>query len=164
MRGNPKLYEILENLNIEYGYMEHPEAPTIEIARQYWDNDKAVHCKNIFFRNHKGNKHYLVIIEHQQRLDIADLEKRLKQGKLTFASEKRLDKYLGVKPGSVTPYGLINDTEKHVVVFIDENLANVDRISFHPCVNTASISTSWNDFIKFLNHCGNTYHLLKLYD
>lgn len=164
MRGNPKLYEILDNLNIEYGYMEHPEAPTIEIARQYWKNDKAVHCKNIFFRNHKGNKHYLVIIEHQQRLDIADLEKRLKQGKLTFASEKRLNKYLGVKPGSVTPYGLINDTEKHVVVFIDENLANVDRISFHPCVNTASISTSWNDFIKFLNHSGNTYHLLKLYD
>ncbi|MGI6320805.1 MAG: YbaK/EbsC family protein [Bacteroidales bacterium] len=117
MNGDPKLYKILEEWQIPFEYMEHPPAPTIEIAMQYWEGHDATHCKNIFFRNHKGNRHYLVIIDCHQTLSISDLEKRLKQGKLTFASEKRLQKYLNLTPGSVTPLGLINDTENHVYVF-----------------------------------------------
>ena len=76
----------------------------IEIAKEFWTDLDAKHCKNIFFRNHKGNKHYLVILEHTHALAIKDLEQRLKQGKLSFASEKRLLKFLGLTPGSVTPF------------------------------------------------------------
>ena len=65
-----------------------------------------------------------------RQLNIKDLEKRLKQGKLTFASDQRLKKYLGVEPGSVSPFGLINDTEKHVHLFIDEKLNEFDRLHF----------------------------------
>jgi Ala-tRNA(Pro) deacylase len=75
-----------------------------------------------FLRNHKGNKHYLVIFECNHELSIHDLEKQLKQGKLTFASAQRLMNYLGVEAGSISPFALINDKEKHVHVFIDENL------------------------------------------
>ncbi|HOK99062.1 MAG TPA: YbaK/EbsC family protein, partial [Bacteroidales bacterium] len=121
------------------------------------------HCKNLFFRNHKGNQHYLVVFDHCHDLRIHELERRLKQGKLSFASEARMEKYLGVKPGSVSPLALINDTEKHVHVFLDENLQHATKISFHPNVNTASIVISFSDFIKFLNFVGNKWEFTNLY-
>ncbi|MEZ5081938.1 MAG: prolyl-tRNA synthetase associated domain-containing protein [Bacteroidales bacterium] len=164
MNGQPELYKILEELNIPFEYYEHPPAPTIEEAIKYWKDLKATHCKNIFFRNHKGNRHYLVILEHTQDLDIHDLEKRLKQGKLSFASPKRMMKYLGVTPGSVTPFGLINDKENHVHLFLDENLKKSTTISFHPCINTASLVISFEDFEKFLSFSGNSHEYLKLYE
>lgn len=163
MNGDPKLYEILKQLNIPYRYLEHPPAPTIEIARTYWKDLESAHCKNIFFRNHKGNRHYLVILEHMQDLDIHDLEKRLKQGKLSFASDERLKKYLGLTPGSVSPFGLINDHEKHVHLFIDRNLQTSGTISFHPCINTASLVITTDDFIRFLDWTGNTWEFTELY-
>ena len=164
MNGDPRLYNILRELNIPFDYYEHPPAPTIEEARKYWKDIEAMHCKNLFFRNHKGNRHYLVILEHLNDLSIHDLEKRLKQGKLTFASDQRMERYLGVTPGSVTPFGLINDAEKHVHVFLDENLKRSSKISFHPCINTASLVISYTDFQRFLDWTGNGYEYLKLYD
>ncbi|MBS4014803.1 MAG: prolyl-tRNA synthetase associated domain-containing protein [Bacteroidetes bacterium] len=164
MNGDPKLYKQLNELNIKFEYHEHPAAPTVEIASQYWKDLDATHCKNLFFRNHKGNKHYLVIIEHRQVLDIRNLELKLKQGKLSFASPERMKKYLGVYPGSVTPLGLINDIDSHVHLFLDDNLKNSDRISFHPNENTASLVINYSDFIKFLDARGNKYEYVKLYD
>lgn len=164
MLGPQRLYEILARLGISFDYYEHPAAPTIEEAIKYWKDIEATHCKNIFFRNHKGNRHYLVILEHSRDLGIRDLEKRLKQGKLTFASPERLSKYLGVEPGSVTPFGLINDSTHHVHVFLDEQLRSADRISFHPCVNTASLVLAFDGFEKFLAWTGNTFEYLALYD
>jgi len=165
MNGDPLLYRKLEELGIPCEYHEHPPAPTIDIAVQYWkDIAGTTHCKNLFFRNHKGNQHYLVIFDHRQTLSIHDLEKRLRQGKLSFASEQRMDKYLGLKPGSVTPFGLIHDKEQHVHLFLDENLKNLPKISFHPNDNTASLVISFTDFIKFLDAMGNAYEFLTLYD
>ena len=164
MNGQPELYKVLAELNIPFEYFEHPPAPTIKEAKKYWKDLVATHCKNIFFRNHKGNKHYLVILEHTQALDIHDLEKRLKQGKLSFASPKRMLKYLGVTPGSVTPFGLINDQENHVHIFLDENLKKAESISFHPNINTASLVISFQDFERFLARIGNSYEYLKLYN
>jgi Ala-tRNA(Pro) deacylase len=164
MNGHPALYLLLETLEIPYDYYAHPAAPTIEEAINYWQDLDATHCKNLFFRNHKGNRHYLVILEHRQELNIRDLEQRLKQGKLSFASAERMMKYLGVTPGSVTPLGLIHDTEKHVHVFLDEKLRDSRTISFHPCINTASLVIPYDDFIKFLNHQGNSYEYINMYD
>ena len=163
MNGQPELYKTLEELNISFEYYEHPPVPTIEEAKKYWVDLNATHCKNIFFRNHKGNRHYLVILEHTQALNIHDLEKRLKQGKLSFASEKRMVKHLGLKPGSVSPFGLINDKEKHVYIFLDKNLRNSDKISFHPNINTASLIINFKDFERFLELSGNSYEFLELY-
>lgn len=164
MNGQKELYAILDDLDIPFEYFEHPPAPTIEEAKKYWKDLVATHCKNLFFRNHKGNKHYLVILEHTRELDIHDLEKRLKQGKLSFASPERMQKYLGITPGSVSPFGLINDKEDHVHVFLDEKLQNSLRISFHPNNNTASLIVTFTDFIKFLNWTQNSYEFIRLYD
>ncbi len=164
MRGQVELYELFEQLSIQFEYHEHPPLDTIEDAIIHWKDYNSGRCKNIFFRNHKGDRHYLVILEHLRYLNIHDLEKRLKQGKLTFASDKRLMKYLGLEPGSVSPFGLINDKTKHVHLFIDEKLKESDRLAFHPNINTASLVISRSDFLKFLKYTGNTYEFIKLYD
>lgn len=159
-----KVEEVIKNLGIEYQLFFHPPIPNIEEGLKHWKNIDATHCKNLFFRNHKGKKHYLVILEHRQDLAIRDLEQRLKQGKLTLASEKRLLKYLGLTPGSVTPFGLINDTENHVHVFLDENLKKAERISFHPNINTATLELSFQDFVRYMNWTGNSFEFISLYD
>lgn len=164
MRGQKELYTLLELLAIKFEYHEHPPLATIEDAKAHWKDYNSGRCKNIFFRNHKGDRHYLVILEHLRKLDIHDLEKRLRQGKLSFASDRRLKEYLGVEPGSVSPFGLINDTGRHVHLFIDEKLQESERLAFHPNINTATIIISLTDFLRFLDHTGNSYEFLRLYD
>jgi Ala-tRNA(Pro) deacylase len=164
MNGDPGVYEVLKELKISFDYYEHPPVATIDEARKYWKDIKATHCKNLFFRNHKGDKHYLVILEHSKDLSIHDLEQRLKQGKLSFASDQRMEKYLGLKPGSVSPFGLIHDQLHHVHVFLDENLKHAKKISFHPCMNTSSLVISYEDFRRFLDWTDNSYEYLRLYD
>lgn len=158
-----RVFDRLNSLNIEFTVHHHPALPTIDDALPYWDKIAATHCKNLFFRNHKGNQHYLVIFHYLQQLNIRDLELRLKQGKLSFASEKRMEKYLGVKPGSVTPLGLINDEAHHVVVFIDKNLEKAETLSFHPMDNTATLVLSKNDFVRFLQAQQQKFSFLDLY-
>ncbi|HEX2934282.1 MAG TPA: prolyl-tRNA synthetase associated domain-containing protein [Bacteroidales bacterium] len=162
MNGDINLYNRLKELNIGFDYYEHPPAPTIEDARKYWKDIEAAHCKNLFFRNHKGDRHYLVVIEHTKELRIHVLEKRLKQGKISFASPERMHKYLGVTPGSVSPFGLINDSGNHVHVFFDESLQTAERISFHPNINTASIVLKLPDFMHFMHASGNSFEFISL--
>lgn len=159
---NPEMvYKTLDEFGITFEKYEHPAAPTVEDALPYWADIKAIHCKNLFFRNHKGNKHYLVIFSYLKQLNIRQLELLLKQGKLSFASEKRMLKYLGLQPGSVSPFGLINDKENHVIVFIDKSLMDHEKISFHPNQNTVTLVITTHDFRKFIDFSGNSYHLIQ---
>ena len=125
--------------------------------------DYYEHCKNLFFRNHKGDRHYLVVFDCDRNLAIRDLERRLRQGKLSFASEQRMERYLGLRPGSVSPFGLINDTENHVHLFLDRNLRQQHSLSFHPNDNTGTIVIPQAEFIRYLDGCGNSYEFIDLY-
>lgn len=155
--------DYLTSNNIEYSWYTHDEAPTIEIARTQWRADGSKHCKNLFFRNHKGNRHYLVVLDCERDLHIHDLEQRLHQGKLTFASPRRMAQYLGLCPGSVSPFGLINDSENHVYLFIDENLKKEESLSFHPNDNRATVVISQQEFMRYLSMVGNSYEFIELY-
>jgi Ala-tRNA(Pro) deacylase len=158
-----EVLKVLEALEIPYEMKEHPPVPTVEEALPYWESLDATHCKNLFFRNHKGNRHYLVILKHEYELNIRDLEQRLKQGKISFASPARMERYLGLSGGSVSVFGLINDKENHVHLFLDEELRSAGRISFHPNENTATLAIGFPDFLKFLEWTGNSYEFLTLY-
>ena len=158
-----KVLDYLREKGFEHSWYTHPEAPTIEIARQYWKQDGSKHCKNLFFRNHKGNRHYLVVLDCERDLDIHDLEKRLHQGKLSFASPQRMEKYLGLQPGSVSPFGLINDTDNHTHLFLDVNLKKYPALSFHPNDNTSTVRIGFDDFVRYLDSVGNSYEWLELY-
>ena len=81
LRGPAELYTLLDTLQIHYDYIEHPPVPTVEEAMKYWSGIDSGHCKNIFFRNHKGDRHYLVILHHASKLNIRELEQKLRQGK-----------------------------------------------------------------------------------
>ena len=158
-----KVLDYLNGKGYKYDYYEHPEAPTIAIAKQHWRDDGSKHCKNLFFRNHKGNRHYLVVLDCEQDLDIHDLEQRLHQGKLTFASPARMEKSLGISPGSVSPFGLINDTENHVHLFLDSNLTKYESLSFHPNDNHATVVISKEEFARYLQEVGNSYEYIEMY-
>lgn len=163
MRGQQQVYDKLKELEIDFEYYEHPEAPTIEIAAQFYRGENTTLCKNLFFRNHKGNRHYLVIMDSTQAMDIHDMEHRLHQGKLSFASPERMMKYLGVRPGSVSLFTLVNDQNHEVTLFVDKCLLDKEKVSFHPNDNTASLVISRDDMMKFVQQIGNPYEVVELY-
>lgn len=156
--------DFLTEHDIGYELYTHPPLPTVKAALEYWKDVDATHCKNLFFRNHKGNRHYLVVLECHKELDIHGLEHLLHQGKLSFASEERMLRCLGLRPGSVSPLGLINDigiagtadpkelfdNGHRVKLFLDSDLKKSEKLSFHPCENTSGAVISNADFMKFL--------------
>ena len=150
-----RVFEALDGLGIPYVCHEHPPVFTVEQAEEHWADIDATHCKNLFLRNKKGDAHYLVIIEHRKSPDIRRLTAQLGQDRLSFASPERLQKYLGLTAGAVSPFGLIHDSDHVVRVVIDADLRRSARIAFHPNVNTATISLSFADFQRFLAARGN---------
>lgn len=178
MQYNDTIREVLDFLssnNIGYEIYTHPPLFTIEEALEYWkqidashaDGTGPVHCKNLFMRNHKGNRHYLISFECHKDLDIHSLEHMLHQGKLSFASPERMARCLGVKPGSVCLFGLIHDMDlsdadpkelfdngHRVKFFFDSDLLKAPAVSFHPCDNTATVVISHDDFVRFLEIWG----------
>lgn len=158
-----RVFDFLDAHGIRYTWYEHPEAPTVEIARRYWRDDGSKHCKNLFFRNHKGDRHYLVCFDCDRSLAIRDLEQRLRQGKLSFASEQRMERWLGLRPGSVSPFGLINDPANHVHLFLDANLDHFPAYSFHPNDNRATVVIARDEFRRYLALVGNSFERIELY-
>ena len=174
MERQEQVERYLQAHHINYSCYNHPEGKTIEEAKRWWHNDGSVHCKNIFMRNHKGNQHYLICFDCDHDLAIHDLEQRLKAslqaaghpapGKLSFASPERMMRYLGLEPGSVSPFGLINDTEHHVILFLDQNLQNAASLSFHPNDCRGTVVISQTEFRKYLKTVGNRVEWLQLYE
>ena len=149
------VHERLTALGIAFERYEHPPVSTAAEADQHWAGIHAAHCKNLFLRNQKGDRHYLVIIVHTKRADLRAVATQIGDGKLSFASPERLMTYLGVAPGSVSPSGLMHDPGKHVRLFLDRDLKAATRISFHPNINTVTLTLTFADFERFLATCGN---------
>jgi len=157
-----RVYDVLDKLEIPYIRYEHEPVFTVEAASNLDIHIKGKHCKNLFIRNRKGDKHYLVIVIDTKRVDLKSLANQINSTNLSFASERRLLKHLGLKPGSVSPFGLINDSHKHVEVLIDQDLMGSKDISFHPNVNTVTITLTYKDFEKFIEWCGNKTSYFKI--
>ena len=151
-----KVYEILEKLGISYVKHEHPPVFTVQEAEKHWENITGTHCKNLFLRNKKGNRHYLIILESSKRADLKQLSVKIGEDKLSFASEERLMRHLGLETGAVSPFGLINDNEKEVRIILDQDLKDAERVNFHPNVNTVTVGVEYKDFERFLAWCGNS--------
>jgi len=146
----------LRELGIPFDRKEHPPVATVEEAAAHWADIDATHSKNLFLRNQKGDRHYLLVIEHTKRADLRKVADQIGDGKLSFGSPERLMTHLGLTPGSVSPFGLINDRSHSVRVVLDRDLKSAVRLSFHPNINTATLTISAADFQKFLDACGNT--------
>lgn len=145
----------LEALGIRFDRYEHPPLASAADAAPHWADIDAAHTKNLFLRNQKGTRHYLVIIELMKRADLRAVASQIGDGKLSFGSPERLMALLGVTPGSVSPFGLIHDSARDVRVCVDRDLKTAGRISFHPNINTATLVLTFADFERFLADRGN---------
>ncbi len=154
--------EALERLGIPFVRHEHPPVFTVEEAEVHWRDVKATHCKNLFLRNNKGNRHYLVVAGVSRHVDLKALTRALGDDRLSFGSPERLMKHLGLAPGSVSPFGLLNNAAHDVRVVVDAGLRSAQRLAFHPNVNTATLEIARTDFERFLTHCGNPVRWIEL--
>jgi Ala-tRNA(Pro) deacylase len=145
----------LAALDIPFDRYDHPPIATAQDGDVHWKGIDATHSKNLFLRNQKGDRHYLLVVVHTKRVDLRAVAAQIGDGKLSFASPDRLRRYLGVAPGSVSPFGLMNDADRQVRVFLDRDLMSAARVSFHPNINTATIVIARDDFDRFLRDCGN---------
>ncbi len=132
------IYQALSELAIAYTRYDHPAVFTAEEAEQLCGSIPVAHTKNLFLRNRKGDKHFLVVIGATKRANLKQLETLLGE-KISFASPERLQQCLGVIPGSVTLLGLINDKNKEVSVIIDQDLWDNEILGVHPLVNTTTL-------------------------
>jgi Ala-tRNA(Pro) deacylase len=152
----------LAHLGISCERHDHPPVFTVSEAMAHWVDIDAAHCKNLFLRNAKGTRHYLVVVPHAKAVDLRALAGRIGDDRLSFASAERLMTHLGLTPGSVSPFGLINDAAHDVQVVVDADLRQQARVAFHPNVNTATLVLSFADFERFLASCGNPVRYLRL--
>ena len=147
--------DFLKKLNIDYKVYSHQAVVTVEEAKAQKIDADFGESKNLFLRNRKGNKHYLVTIEATKQLDLSKLSSILEEKNLSFASSDRLMKFLGLTPGSVSPFGLINDINKEVIYIFDNELLKNTNLGFPPNINTQTIVMTTADFKKYLDSIGN---------
>ena len=161
--GNPqKVYDALDALGIRYEKYEHPPVFTSEEAAEHWGPIQATQVKNLFLRNKKGDRQYLVILRIDKQADLRQLVKIIGDDRFSFGSPERLMATLGVTPGSVSPFGLLHEGSTGVRVIVDQDLRAADKLIFHPNLNTASVTISVADFERFLAARSNTVRWLKL--
>jgi Ala-tRNA(Pro) deacylase len=158
----PNIYDLLDELGIPYDKYEHPAVYTVEEADRYRGKLPGGRTKNLFLRDKKGKRHYLVVAESDKQVDLKRLRKLLGEAALSFASPERLRKYLGLTPGSVSPFGIIHDVNKEVLVILDRDLLRHQALGFHPNVNTATLVVPREGFQRFLKHCGNLVRIVDL--
>ena len=162
MEAKQKVYEKLDAMSINYEIINHPAVYTIEEMDNLGITAKADICKNLFVRDAKGKKHYLIVLCKDKRADLSNLASQIGSTKLSFASDERLDKYLGLKKGAVSPLGIINDTNKDVEVVFDKDLVGKENLGVHPNDNTATVVLSYDDLERVVSENGNRIKYVDL--
>lgn len=157
------IYHYLENLQIPYKRIDHPAVFTTKEADEYTLGDGVAKCKNLFLRNRKKTKYYLVVMESNKKFNLKEFSLQMNERKLSFASENDLMKYLKITSGSVSPFTLINNTDKNVIAIIDENIMKYVKVGFHPNINTATLVLTSDDFRRYLKSLDNTVIFTNLY-
>jgi Ala-tRNA(Pro) deacylase len=157
-----QVYSTLDAMGITYEVFTHPPVSTAEEAAEHWADIDGVKVKNLFLRNKKGDRHYLVILEVSKRADLRQLARIVHDDRLSFGSPERLQSRLGLTPGSVSPFGLIHDAEDSVRVIVDEDLRSAMRLIFHPNINTASVVIGGADFARYLTSTGNVVRWVRV--
>lgn len=153
--GKMEALAALDALGIEYTVTEHQAVYTIDdMAGLGLGKDGEV-CKNLFLRDAKGRRHILVMLAGEKRADLKDLARQLGSTALSFASAERLQRYLGLTQGEVTPLGVLRDEACAVEVAFDRDLPRFARLGVHPNTNTATVWLRFDDLRRFVEAHGN---------
>tara|TARA_B100000676_G_C17969919_1_gene782645 strand:+ start:712 stop:1224 length:513 start_codon:yes stop_codon:yes gene_type:complete len=149
MMKKSDLLDILREKNIDFQVHEHKPLYTVEDSEKLRGKIDGSHTKNLFLKN-KKNEFFLFTCNERAKIDLKQFSKSINAKNLSFANENYLEKYLGIKPGSVSPYALLNDKKNNVSFYLDENLEKSEKINFHPLINDTTITMKTSDFINFI--------------
>ena len=156
------VYNTLTKMNIPFEVVEHPPAWTTDEADKYIDGKEGVRTKTLFLTNKKKDAFYLVIMDGEKRLDMGHLATILNEKRISFGSSERLMEKLGLSPGFVSIFGLLNNDEHDIKVYLDKEMLSERLITFHPNDNTKTLFISTEDMYKFINMIGYEYKIVEL--
>ena len=156
MYGKAETIAVLEQAGIAYELYEHEAVFTVEQAHAADIPHQELGAKNLFLRDDKHRAYYLVCLPDKKDVSLREIQERLDSRRLSFANEKDLRLMLSLEPGSVTPLGALNDAEGRVEVVIDRELVDAERVTVHPCDNTATVLLATADLIELLRERGIT--------
>ena len=143
-----KVYDFLDGLGIEYERTDHEPADTMEACNRIDDILGTLICKNLFLCNRQKTDFYLLMMPGNKPFKTKDITAPLGCSRLSFASPEYMEKFLDITPGSVSVLGLMNDTENHVQLLIDEDVLNSEYVGCHPCINTSSLRLRTKDLME----------------
>ena len=149
------IYQVLSQLCIDYKKYDHPAVFTVEESKKIKANIPGASTKNLFLRNKKKTNYYLVCLLAEKKVDLKVLAERLNEDRFSFGSPADLKARLDLTPGSVSPFGLINDRANQGKVVVDRDFDKFKQVGFHPNDNQATVVLAVSDFEKFLGQTGN---------
>jgi Ala-tRNA(Pro) deacylase len=147
------LFAYLDSLGIEHSTVSHPPFFTVEEGRAWHDKIPGLHCKNLFIKDKKGGVWH-VVLPADKRPDLNALEKALDAPRFSFAKQELLWEILKLTPGSVTPFGLMNDNDRRAKVVLDRDMLDSVWVNYHPLHNAASTTIRSADLVKFVRSLG----------
>jgi Ala-tRNA(Pro) deacylase len=156
-----ELFARLDALGIPHRTHRHPPLHTVAESVMLRGALPGAHCKSLFLRDRKGGL-WLVVVLEERRLDLKALADLLGAPRFSFGSPELLAEVLGVTPGSVTPFALMNDRERRIKVVLDAEMLRLDPVNYHPLVNTATTAISAADLRRFVAACGHEPRVLEL--
>lgn len=162
MGNYEKVKEKLNELNIGFEIVEHPPALTTEEADSYIEGIEGVRTKSLFLTNKKKTVYYLLIMDDAKRLDMEKFSEITETPRIKFCSENSLMEKMELPPGVVSIFGLLNNKDKDIQVYLDKEILSENRMSFHPNDNTKTIFIPTDDMLKFINSIGFEYEVIEL--
>jgi Ala-tRNA(Pro) deacylase len=153
--------QFLETNQIAYTRHDHPAVYTVEEADRLVPELTAAKTKNLFLRDNKGKRHFLVVVPGHKQVDLKTLKDRMGVKRISFGSSERLKKHLGIEPGAVSILALYNDKAHAVELFVDHELWASESFQCHPLVNTATLEISRDNLLRFLKITGHDMKIIR---
>lgn len=156
-----ELMDFLEKQGIAYSFYEHEAVFTVAESDHLKTVIPGQHTRNMYLRD-KKKQNFLVTLSDETEIDLKKLSEKIESGRFSFGSPDRLMQYLGVRPGSVTPFSVINDPDNDVVLILEKKMMEQDLVGYHPLINTMTITLEPEGLLRFLEACGHSYRILDL--
>lgn len=158
-----RVYDLLDKLGIEYDRTDHEQANHMEDCYEIDAVLEATVCKNLFLCNRQKTRFYLLMMPGEKPFKTKELSAQIQSARLSFASPEDMEKYLDIQPGAVSVMGLMNDTDNHVQLLVDEEILDGEYLGCHPCVSTSSMRIKTADiFGPFLDAVHHEKIVVKL--
>ena len=160
-----RVYDLLDQLNIDYQRIDHEEANTMEVCLEIEKSLKSTICKNLFLVNSNKSQYYLLMLKENKKFKTKVISKQINSSRLSFGSDEKMLEYLDITPGSVSLLGLMNDYDFKVQLLMDKDLLQDEYLGCHPCINTSSLRIKMKDvFEKIIPSLHHEPIFVEVYD